>query len=115
MNEVEKTFLVLQKIIQGKIDDNPKAGIIVNKGQKDEVRIRYKDLLERVESLKYHVVDRNSLDRYNTCEYCGYFDQTGYTKNHGRCKCPEPCSNAGRCMGIYDTCWRNTNNKETKK
>ena len=106
MTEVEKTFDILEKYFKSKIKDNSKAGIVFDKGSPYEEKVRYKDLLVLIERLKYHTIDRNSIDRYGTCKDCLYFDPTGYTENHGRCNCPDPYSNCGKCMGIYDTCWR---------
>lgn len=115
MNELEQALLALEKIVQAKIDDNPKAGVIINKGQKDEFRIRYKSLLEHIKSIQYQVIVRTSVARYGICKDCDYFDPKGYTENHGRCKCPEEHSNRGKCMGIYDTCWRNTSKRRNAK
>lgn len=115
MNELEQALLALERVVQAKLEANPKSGVIINKGQKDEFRIRYKELLELVGSIQYQVVVRTSVARYGICKDCDHFDPTGYTKNHGRCKCPDQYSNRGKCMGIYDTCWRNTSKKEGEK
>lgn len=105
MNRVEKTFAVIEKIIQAKIDMNERSGVIINKGTPDEIRVRYRDLIEDVKSLKYHVVNRNSINRYGICEECLFFEPDSKCENHGKCK-NHKSSNYGRCMGVFDNCWR---------
>ena len=114
MNEAQKIFTAVERVLELRLKENPKAGIIINKGKDDEIRYRYSELLKLVKQMEYHVVERKALDRYGICKDCDYFSPTGYGENHGKCICPEEHSNTGRCMGIYDTCWRNTKNSGGK-
>lgn len=116
MTEVEKAFIAVQKIIEKKIDENPKGGIIVNKGKDNEVKIKYKDLLRIVNSISYHVLKRKQIYSRGICKTCEHFDSTGYTENHGKCTListkEHPITNYGRCMGIYDNCAYSTYKSE---
>lgn len=112
MTEVEKAFKAVKRIVQKKLEEKPNSGIIVDKGQADEVRISYKELLSVVESLEYHVVTRGGIKSSGICKDCNYLNKDGYTKNHGVCTFPASSrnlvTNYGKCMGIYDTCPHNS-------
>lgn len=98
-------------MVEKKIEENPKAGIVLNKSTPSEIKMRFSELLEHLNSIEYQIVTRDSIHRYGICKECIYF-KPGESKEHGVCMFEpdkrNPVTNYGLCMGIYDTCWRNT-------
>lgn len=117
ITEVEKAFIVLHKMVEKKLEEKQKSGMVVNKGCEDEVKLSYKELLSILDSLQYHVVVREQIKNRGICKNCDYFSRDGYTENHGRCRLKSskryPVTNYGRCMGIYDNCAHNTSMEES--
>lgn len=52
INELEAMLLTMRKLVKDKLKDNPKAGLILCKGEPGETRIRYRELLGVIDSLE---------------------------------------------------------------
>lgn len=51
ISDLELTLTALKKLLKQKIGDKPKAGFIMAKGQPNEARIRYRDMIRVLDSL----------------------------------------------------------------
>lgn len=52
ISDLEAFLIAARKLLKDKIRDNPKAGIVISKGDPGETRVYYKDLILVADSLK---------------------------------------------------------------
>ena len=96
ISELEALFIAVDKLIDEKLEQNPKAGIIIGKGQSNEVRIRYVKLKKRLEILHKFFALKGCFS-YGVCQTCSKFNTTSSsTKEFGVCQ--------NRTVHCYDTC-----------
>jgi hypothetical protein len=96
VSELEKFFMIIDNILEKRIEENPKSGMVVNKGTDEEVKMKYKDaqkVLQRIES-SYAVKGCNS---FGICKTCTSFNSRGSSSgSFGKCE--------GKDVHCYDTC-----------
>lgn len=69
MNELEKELKVLEVLLLKRLDENPKAGIILNKGTAEESRHKYSDSLIFLRKIRMHFGGMGSCT-LGTCREC---------------------------------------------
>lgn len=99
LNELEAFLLLVDKLLDKRLEENPKAGIILAKDKPNETRIKYKDAKKTLNKLSSHFSQKGCLS-FGICGSCSYFNTNGYTtKALGRCKL-----NANKEMSAFDSC-----------
>jgi hypothetical protein len=76
-NELEMLLLCCEKAINRILDENPKAGIIVDKGEPTEVKMRYKDALVALQKLDVYFGLKGSTS-FGLCMTCTKWDRTAH-------------------------------------
>ena len=103
VSDLEKFFLVVDRMISSKIEENPKSGIVLNKGTDKELKVRYSTLKEVLECLHDSFAVRGCFS-FGICETCDKFDNRGSTtKRFGKCN--------GKSVHCYDTCEHHSKDK----
>lgn len=96
INELEAFMILMEKLIEEKLAENPKAGMIIAKGQPNEIRVRYKKALGVLHRLHGFFALKGCFS-IGICQTCSSFNQAGYSaKLYGKCK--------GREKNWCDTC-----------
>ena len=75
----EEVYLALrcaEKALQKVIDENPKAGLIIDKGTRTEARMRYKKALRAIEKLQTYFGHSGALT-IGTCGTCNRWNIKG--------------------------------------
>lgn len=105
INELEAFILIVDKMLEEKLQVNPKAGIVLAKGRPNEKKVRYKDLKKVLSTLELYFSQKGCLS-FGICRDCGNFNGAGYFSN---------CKGLGRCrlnsdkeVNAYDSCSRHT-------
>ena len=52
INELELTLIALKKLLKQKVAASPSAGLRLNKGQPNEAKLKYKDMITVLDSLQ---------------------------------------------------------------
>lgn len=84
LNDIDTLILVCEKLVQRKIDDNPKSGIILNKGKSTERRIRYIEVYDLLVSLSDYFGIKGAFS-IGICQDCKYFQCSPANPVIGRC------------------------------
>lgn len=84
ISELEALLIVSRKLLKEKLKENPKAGIIIAKGEPGEARFRYRDLLFTVDSVqaKFGLEGCFSL---GVCKTCSKFTPSENPSYMGDC------------------------------
>ena len=95
INELEATLILVEKLLQRQIDAGGK-GIIISKGNTNEVKLTYKKALKVI-----HSIDKSfsykGCKSYGICQTCKKFDSRGFTDGEfGYC--------GSEMKHKYDTC-----------
>lgn len=98
ISDLEALFIVMNKLMDDKIEEKPNAGITIAKDRKNERRIRYtkaKRLLLHLE----HYLGQKGCFSIGVCETCTSFDCAG----HGN-RAFGTCHKNGDYKHRWDTC-----------
>lgn len=68
--QFEMIIIAAKKALQKLVDDNPKSGVIVDRGEMSEGRIRYSEALEGMERLNNFFTNRQER-AWEYCPHCG--------------------------------------------
>lgn len=87
INDIEITIKALKKLLKTKIKENPKAGYIMAKGEENEKRLRYSDMLSVLNSLEVKLA-LDGCFSFGVCKTCSRFNSktssTGYLGTCGK-------------------------------
>ncbi len=100
ISELEVTLIAMKRLLKKRVEDNPKAGMIVAKGKPNEVRVRYRDMLRVLDSLELKLSQEGCLS-FGVCKTCGRFNpKTSATGSLGTC--------GSKVVHEYDSCEKHT-------
>lgn len=86
ISDLEAFLSVARKLIIDRIEENPKAGIILAKGNKNERKVRYSDALRYADSLESFLGTRGMFS-IGVCQTCKYLDRKPIPDSYyGKCK-----------------------------
>jgi hypothetical protein len=71
-NELEMMLKCAKKALKKSIEENPKSGLIINKGEDNEARMRYTEALENLDWVYYLLKGKDML-KGECCRYCRYY------------------------------------------
>lgn len=95
ISELEATLILVEKLIQQKIDDGGK-GLIIAKGQPNQVKLSYKKALKVLSSIDKCFAYKG-CDSYGICGTCSKFNTLKFQdKEFGYC--------GSEMKHKYDTC-----------
>lgn len=98
VSELESSLLCFGKLLEEKLA-NKSVGVIVNKGQDDQVKIKYEDALRGLNRLSSYFGLKGTFS-YGICGTCNHFSiDTDSTEVLGTCKLK---SSSGH--HIYESC-----------
>lgn len=106
LNELEAFFLVVDKLIDEKLEQHPNTGIIFAKGEDNEARIKYRDVKKTLTTL-YKFFAIKGCFSLGICKVCKKFDSSSSsTKEFGKCQgiqkhCYDSCANHSKTGGGY--------------
>lgn len=100
ISELEVTLIAVRKLVKKRLKDNPKAGMVVAKGEPNEARLSYKAMLAVLDSLEVKLGQEGCLS-FGVCKTCGRFNP----KVSGR-GCFGACGS--RIVHEYDSCEKHT-------
>ena len=96
VSKLELTLHLATKALQRIVDDNPKAGVIVAKGQPNEARMKYSEAIQMMKVLDDYFALKGCKS-FGICGTCTKFDNTGRTPDwFGTC--------GGKEVHAFDTC-----------
>lgn len=102
VSDLEGMFLVLDNLLCKQLEQNPKAGMILNKGSAHEYRMRYKKCREVLLEL-HRRFDLEGKFSIGTCMTCQHFNGA-YSATGMYGKCP----NKSDYVHAFDTCDKHT-------
>lgn len=98
VSELESLLLVMDKLLQDKIQANPKSGVVFNKGEPNELRVKYTDAQRALKALRTTFGYKGAFS-FGVCKTCKMFDTRAYsTGDLGKCTLNKSI------VGGYDTC-----------
>lgn len=102
VSELESFFLVIDKLLDKKLEENLKSGIVLNKGEQNELRVRYRNTQKTLKELSSYFGLKGCFS-FGICGTCDSFNNSGYSCGHlGKCN--------GKEVHIYDTCNEHSTN-----
>lgn len=84
INELELTLAALEKLVKDKISAQPNSGYLMAKGQKNEAKIKYAQVLINLKAIR-DMFGLEGAFSMGICDNCTRFDTTGFSANFGRC------------------------------
>lgn len=78
ISDLEAVLLLMDKMVQSKLNEKPKAGVTLCKGAKSERRLKYAEAKELVDSLLTYFGMKGCFS-FGICGTCTAFD----TRSHG--------------------------------
>lgn len=85
INDLEITIKALKRLLTSKIKDNPKAGFVMAKGEENEKKLRYSDMLKVLSSLEVKLA-LDGCFSFGVCKTCSKFNpRTSSTGCLGTC------------------------------
>ena len=98
VSELEALIMVMDRLLQDKLQANPKSGIVFNRGEPNELKVRYADAQKALENLKSTFAYKGAFS-FGICKTCKKFKNEGYSTGMlGK------CSLSKSVVGGYDTC-----------
>lgn len=98
ISELELTLIAVKKLLTQKIEASPKAGFIVAKGKPNEARLRYREMLQVIDSLEAKLSLEGCMS-FGVCKTCGRFNPKVSSR-----KCFGACGTTNKIMHEYDSC-----------
>nr|DAJ99820.1 MAG TPA: hypothetical protein [Caudoviricetes sp.] len=96
VSKLELTLHMAKKALQRVVNENPKAGVIVAKGKKNETRLRYSEAIQVVEMIDDYFAMKGCKS-FGICGTCTKFNNKGKTPDwFGVC--------GGKEVHVFDTC-----------
>jgi hypothetical protein len=106
-NELEMLILCCRKALKKVLEDNPKAGLIIDKDQPSESKMRYKDALKALDRLDTYFGLKGATS-FGICASCTKWDRTAHQSvadSCGDCRGNSPKRDYHRDVyHAYDTC-----------
>lgn len=98
ISDLEALLIVMNKLLDDKLEQKPKAGITLAKGKKNERRFRYSEAKAVLQQLESYFGIRGCLS-IGVCATCSSLDQRPHAnKAFGTCK------RSGKMCHIWDSC-----------
>ena len=98
INELEALYIALDKLVDEKLKDNPKAGLIIAKGQPSETRVRYAEIKTQLRALMNSYALKGCFS-FGICKDCEKFNNRASSiGENGRCII------SNKPVHQYDTC-----------
>lgn len=98
VNEIEKTFMLMKRMLEAEIDAG-KKGLVINKGKDNEVKVKYETALQTLDRF-YSYMGIKGTFSFGICLTCDNFDGAcSATDCFGKCK-----FSASDLKHIYDSC-----------
>ena len=86
LSDLEAVLIMVNKLLDDKIEEKPKAGITLAKGQPNERRLRYSEARAILRKLENFFEIKGCLS-FGVCETCLHLDQAAHgNKAFGTCK-----------------------------
>lgn len=86
ISDLEAFLSVTRKLLIDKLEEKPKAGITLAKGNKNERKVRYSDALRYADSLESFLGTRGMFSM-GVCQTCKHFDTKSLPDSFfGKCK-----------------------------
>jgi len=85
LNDLETLLLVCERLVQAKLNNNPKAGIILAKGKPNERRARYSEAYDLLVGLSDYFGIKGAFS-LGTCDSCTNFKRSRSNPVFGKCK-----------------------------
>lgn len=96
INALELALYMAEKSMNKVVQENPKAGLIVAKGQENEARLRYTEAIQVMKMVKDYFASKGCFS-FGICLNCAKFKNTGTTpKYFGHC--------GEKSVHAFDTC-----------
>lgn len=86
LSDLEALIIVMNKLLEDKIEEKPKAGITLAKGQPNERKIRYTEARKILRRLEFYFGSKGCFS-LGVCQTCSSLDQSAHgNKAFGTCK-----------------------------
>ena len=108
ISDIEILFHILDKLMDEKLEENPKSGLIMNKGEKNEKRMKYTQAQDKLKALYTYFAEKGTFS-IGCCETCSKWNSemssTGYlgkcSSNNKMCSCFDTCDNHSKKGGGF--------------
>jgi hypothetical protein len=85
ISELEAYMLCVDKILQHKIEEKPNSGVILNKGEENQIKLKYTQIREIHEKL-HSYMSSEGLFSFGLCMTCGKWNNKGSSTGlYGMC------------------------------
>lgn len=96
INDLETTLIGIEKLLKAKVEAQPNSGIRINKGQPNEKKLKYQDMLPVLYSL-HRKLSLEGCFSMGICKTCSRFNpRASATGNFGVC--------GDKIVHEYDSC-----------
>ena len=86
ITDLDVVFTALYNLLYEKIEEEPKKGIIVSKGNPNQRKVLWKNVMVMAHSLEDFFILREQRTGSKSCEECVYWESVSKTSPHlGRC------------------------------
>lgn len=96
ISDLESCLIILDRVIDSRIEDNPKSGMVLNKGCENEVKMKY----QKVKKLLNEIHNQYALSgtfSIGCCQTCSRFNTKGHSSEfYGTC--------GGNTVHAFNTC-----------
>lgn len=85
VSELEAYMLCIDKILQHKIEEKPSGGVIINKGEPNQIKLKYEHLRNIHENLSSYLSSEGKFS-FGLCMTCGKWNNKGSSTGlYGMC------------------------------
>ena len=98
ISDLELTLTAVKKLLRKRLEENPKAGLVMSRGKKNEARMRYRDMAKVIESLEAKLSLEGCFSM-GVCKTCKKFNPKVSGKG-----CFGSCGNSDKLVHEYDSC-----------
>lgn len=102
ISDLEALMIIMDKLIGDKLEENPKAGLIIAKGKPNERKIRYHEAKTLLQGLEGYFGQKGSFS-LGVCATCTKFD----TRSHGTAWFGT-CQTSGALVHEWDGCLKHS-------
>lgn len=85
LSDLDAVFMVVYNILAEKIEEDPKKGIILSKGNPNQRKLSWVKAMKLAHMLEDYFVFRRQLTGDSTCEYCKYLSSISEASPHMGC------------------------------
>lgn len=95
VNDLYMTIYLAERALKKVLEENPKAGVVVAKGKKNERKMRYSEALKNIDIIRDYF-GYKGCSSFGVCASCTKWDTRGSSNNFGKC--------SGKMTHAFDSC-----------